>query len=139
MSRYLPTHPQFRALKRTRAAQSFRNSIEGGRDCGDEMRGPTSGAGTTSTGEHMPYNRFHLRISGEFAFARDQQAQDGHTSVATPDVKPDDIMGTMAANSSPNDPVFFLHHANMDRLWSAWIARTGICSRGRRSSRAQYR
>lgn len=46
-------------------------------------------------------------------------------SMATPDVKPDYIMGTMAANSSPNDPVFFLHHANMDRLWSAWIALHG--------------
>lgn len=21
---------------------------------------------------------------------------------------------------SPNDPVFFLHHANLDRIWAAW-------------------
>jgi tyrosinase len=29
--------------------------------------------------------------------------------------------GTMVAMSSPNDPVFWLHHANIDRLWSDWI------------------
>lgn len=29
-------------------------------------------------------------------------------------------MGTMVYATSPNDPVFFLHHANVDRLWAAW-------------------
>ncbi|MEI9993653.1 MAG: tyrosinase family protein [Rhizomicrobium sp.] len=28
--------------------------------------------------------------------------------------------GYMADNLSPVDPVFFLHHANMDRLWDVW-------------------
>lgn len=28
--------------------------------------------------------------------------------------------GNMAANLSPTDPIFFLHHANMDRLWDIW-------------------
>src|SRR5439155_1819781 len=28
--------------------------------------------------------------------------------------------GTMAGSSSPADPLFFLHHANIDRLWSLW-------------------
>jgi len=31
--------------------------------------------------------------------------------------------GTMLWSSSPNDPVFFLHHANIDRLWGAWQKR----------------
>jgi Common central domain of tyrosinase len=31
-------------------------------------------------------------------------------------------MGTMA---SPNDPVFFLHHANVDRLCAKWQAQHG--------------
>lgn len=31
--------------------------------------------------------------------------------------------GTMTINSaSPNDPVFFLHHANVDRVWAEWQA-----------------
>lgn len=30
------------------------------------------------------------------------------------------IGGQMATGTSPNDPVFFLHHANVDRLWALW-------------------
>jgi tyrosinase len=30
--------------------------------------------------------------------------------------------GTMNSASSPADPIFFLHHANIDRLWSEWEA-----------------
>jgi tyrosinase len=28
--------------------------------------------------------------------------------------------GSMLPSSSPNDPVFFLHHCNIDRLWAVW-------------------
>ena len=35
------------------------------------------------------------------------------------------VGGQMQTGSSPNDPVFFLHHANVDRLWSMWQARYG--------------
>src|SRR5207237_770766 len=28
--------------------------------------------------------------------------------------------GDMFWGTSPNDPVFWLHHANLDRLWAAW-------------------
>lgn len=31
------------------------------------------------------------------------------------------VNGAMAAMASPNDPVFWLHHGNIDRLWSNWI------------------
>ena len=30
------------------------------------------------------------------------------------------VGGTMSYMSSPNDPVFFLHHAQIDRLWAKW-------------------
>jgi hypothetical protein len=30
------------------------------------------------------------------------------------------VNGSMQPGSSPNDPVFFLHHCNIDRLWSVW-------------------
>ena len=30
------------------------------------------------------------------------------------------VGGTMAGESSPADPLFFLHHANIDRLWAEW-------------------
>jgi tyrosinase len=32
------------------------------------------------------------------------------------------VGGDMMAGTSPNDPVFFLHHANVDRLWAQWQA-----------------
>ncbi|MBW4718586.1 tyrosinase family protein [Saccharothrix obliqua] len=32
------------------------------------------------------------------------------------------VSGTMAGAGSPNDPVFWLHHCNVDRLWSEWQA-----------------
>jgi tyrosinase len=36
------------------------------------------------------------------------------------------VGGNMAASSSPNDPVFWLHHANLDRIWAEWQDRHGI-------------
>jgi tyrosinase len=30
------------------------------------------------------------------------------------------VAGAMATASSPNDPIFWLHHANIDRLWAQW-------------------
>src|SRR5262249_52769817 len=33
--------------------------------------------------------------------------------------------GDMGPSSSPNDPVFFLHHCNVDRIWEAWMRTKG--------------
>ena len=33
------------------------------------------------------------------------------------------VGGTMMEGSSPNDPVFWLHHCNLDRLWGIWQQR----------------
>ena len=30
------------------------------------------------------------------------------------------VGGTMRTSSSPADPLFFLHHANIDRIWAEW-------------------
>jgi tyrosinase len=35
------------------------------------------------------------------------------------------IGGEMAPGSSPNDPVFWLNHCNVDRVWEAWMGRRG--------------
>ncbi|WP_045304407.1 tyrosinase family protein, partial [Saccharothrix sp. ST-888] len=35
------------------------------------------------------------------------------------------IGGDMAPATSPNDPVFFLHHCNVDRIWQGWMNRYG--------------
>lgn len=35
------------------------------------------------------------------------------------------IGGQMGAASSPNDPAFFLHHCNVDRIWALWQEKFG--------------
>jgi tyrosinase len=37
----------------------------------------------------------------------------------------DIIGGAMTTMLSPNDPIFWLHHGNIDRLWVAWLAAGG--------------
>ena len=31
----------------------------------------------------------------------------------------------MSPASSPNDPIFFLNHCNVDRQWEAWLTQRG--------------
>lgn len=35
------------------------------------------------------------------------------------------VGGDMGPGTSPNDPVFYLNHCNVDRLWEAWMVRRG--------------
>lgn len=35
------------------------------------------------------------------------------------------IGGDMSPPTSPNDPVFYLHHCNVDRIWEAWMVKNG--------------
>lgn len=35
------------------------------------------------------------------------------------------VGGDMAPATSPNDPVFYLNHCNVDRIWESWMARRG--------------
>ena len=93
---------------------SFRNYMEGWRDCVPQSCASDPADHPTCSGSHDMHNRVHLWVSGEEVFAH----EGGHETVEGP-------FGTMAMNSSPNDPVFFLHHANIDRIWSMWMARHG--------------
>ncbi|EFY94007.1 Tyrosinase [Metarhizium robertsii ARSEF 23] len=40
------------------------------------------------------------------------------------DAIPNNICGDFFFLEAPNDPVFFLHHANLDRLWWTWQQKT---------------
>jgi len=116
--------------------ESFRNMFEGWRDCVAEVCDPLIGMGPTCTGPHELHNRVHLWVSGEFEFSH-QRADDkmlgysatpAATPVASEPPSPESsvqILGTMAANSSPSDPVFWLHHVNIDRIWNEWLRRHG--------------
>jgi tyrosinase len=35
------------------------------------------------------------------------------------------VGGAMATYGSPRDPLFWLHHANVDRIWAQWQSRSG--------------
>lgn len=35
------------------------------------------------------------------------------------------IGGDMLPSSSPNDPVFYMNHCNVDRIWEAWLTKHG--------------
>jgi tyrosinase len=59
------------------------------------------GPGTSSVLESYPHNKTHNYIGG----------------VGPLDPGP---YGNMTNNLSPVDPIFFLHHSNMDRLWDVW-------------------
>jgi tyrosinase len=35
------------------------------------------------------------------------------------------IGGDMSPSTSPNDPVFYLNHCNIDRIWEKWLTSRG--------------
>jgi tyrosinase len=113
---------------------SFRNDFEGWQDCVAETCDLEDGHAPICTGPHNLHNQVHLWVAGEYKLAHeggrdlnpDGSPVDGSTG--TPTAVADDspnLFGSFAANSSPNDPVFFLHHANIDRLWNIWMGRHG--------------
>lgn len=89
---------------------SFRNNIEGwrgfsGMTCAKGIMSPVKIKGNTAP--NRLHNAVHLWVGGAA----------GPTD--------DNAGGTMTLNTSVNDPVFWLHHANIDRLWSIWGAAHG--------------
>lgn len=66
-------------------------------------------------------------MAGEFAFAVEggREGERGDLIIAAEPAPATDVFGTMAANTSFSDPVFWLHHANIDRLWNEWMRRYG--------------
>jgi tyrosinase len=113
---------------------SFRNDFEGWQDCVAETCDVEDGLNPVCTGPHNLHNRVHLWVAGEYRLAqeggRDVNPDGSPASglTGTPVAIAEDesnLFGTFASNSSPNDPVFLLHHANIDRLWNIWMRRHG--------------
>ncbi|HEY1632292.1 MAG TPA: tyrosinase family protein [Rhizomicrobium sp.] len=69
-----------------------------------------SGATMFSTLEGLPHNKTHNYIGGY-----------GPLNYGP--------YGNMTNNLSPIDPIFFLHHSNMDRLWDVWTRRQQVLGR----------
>lgn len=91
-------------------AQSFRNHLEGwknalGMECTPQgLMNPVLGPKSKS----IMHNQVHLYVGGIWG----------------PENHPQ--LGTMVLNTSTNDPVFFLHHAQIDRLWDMWEQTHGM-------------
>ena len=88
--------------------KSFRNAVEGWRgaeypECTDGWQTITEVPGAP----HAMHNVVHIWAGGIW--------KDGAGKPRA---------GSIVYNTSPNDPVFFLHHSNIDRLWSEWQAST---------------
>ena len=99
----------------TASQDSFRNALEGNPDEPPTPKG-ASPCLPDGTGTPIPlstqdlHNHIHNYVGGF--------RNEGGVSV---------IFGTMAEiMASPNDPIFFLHHAQVDRVWAQWQERHGI-------------
>jgi tyrosinase len=83
--------------------ESFRNALEGWREV--KRAACEKGWVFQSSNpeiESSMHNAVHVYVGGVWR-------ERGKTS-----------MGTMVYATSPNDPVFFVHHANVDRIWASW-------------------
>ena len=59
------------------------------------MTGFHTGGGDNGELENLPHNRVHVRIGGQNGFMSDPA-------------------------TAALDPIFWLHHCNIDRLWEVW-------------------
>lgn len=85
--------------------RSFRNYLEGwrkvtGMKCEHGLMNPVHGPNAP----HLMHNRVHIWVGGVWGSK----------------LKHGPHQGTMALNTSLNDPLFWLLHANIDRIWSQW-------------------
>jgi tyrosinase len=91
-----------------------------------------------------PDRSFRARLDGAYGFIGKQCSTDGVEEL-TPGRSPrtglhsavhryvaglfkvgDEMWyGTLKTHASPNDPVFWLHHAFLDKIWADWMARHG--------------
>lgn len=90
-------------------AISFRNSIEGWRGCGgNTCENDIMDVISLPNRRSVMHNIVHIYVGGVF-----------------PGQNNNYYSGNMAQSTSPADPIFWIHHSNIDRLWSAWMKRHG--------------
>lgn len=97
------------------STRSFRNRLEGFTS-GPSMICAPSGVmlpGPDAMGPLVLHNIVHGWVGGivRFEMIEDQ---------------PVPVLGTMGTPISPADPVFFLNHANVDRIWAEWQEIHGV-------------
>jgi len=87
-----------------------------GRDVIDRfMRDPQPLTAYSGAPNIVPGRPMQLRDPGVMGLLEATPHNNVHNQVA----------GTMGSMASPLDPAFWLHHANIDRLWVSWVAQHG--------------
>ncbi|KAM0327201.1 hypothetical protein ACHAQA_006334 [Verticillium albo-atrum] len=94
---YLQLETQEHCLKR--------NWNAGGEEIGNMLAQHYTPEVVAAGQEHTSYNSFHVTLEGGPHGAL-------HSAIG----------GDMSPSTSPNDPIFFMHHGQIDRLWTIWQA-----------------
>jgi tyrosinase len=82
--------------------------------CPDTFRSNVGYDTVNEVTQHNTYEAFARRLEGLPGWSMKNFHGGGHFGVGG-------LLGSMGDSSnSPNDPVFYLHHANVDRIWTQW-------------------
>ncbi len=81
------------------------------------MPGISSTTMAVASYDASPWNEFSS-TSNSFRWAFERSHNSVHNLVG----------GDMTSGTSPNDPLFWLHHCNIDRVWAEWQVRHGLTS-----------
>ncbi|RYP25508.1 hypothetical protein DL768_011472 [Monosporascus sp. mg162] len=102
---------------------------DGDNNTGCVTDGPFAGYNVSTPDDHCLQRAFNMSAVTEWAapgLVNDTLAVQGYSSFRTTlEDGPHrsahaGVGGDMLVNYSPNDPIFFLHHCNIDRLWWQW-------------------
>ncbi len=69
----------------------------------------------------------HSLMGSTYGVLESQPHNLTHNNIGGYQHVPNSQVGFMADNLSPVDPIFFLHHSNMDRLWDVWTRKQQSC------------
>ncbi len=92
---------------------------------GGDIRRLPGGTGVKSALSRTAYDRPGWDRNSARSFRNELEGWRGPPGSGTHNRVHRWISGDMSLGHSPNDPIFFLHHCNVDRIWAFWQSRNG--------------